>query len=167
MKISAPTAKLFVEQLHHELSASYSYLGMAAYFDAQDLPGFASWFRAQSDEERMHAMKLYDFIVDAGAEVALPPLEAPSLKFQSPKAVIEAGLAQEQTVTAQIKAIYRSAIEEGDYLAQPLLHWFLEEQMEEETSFEDLLVRVAAVETGFDLLTVDAELAGRSAGAEE
>lgn len=166
MKISTPTATLLNEQLHHEMSASYSYLGMAAYFEAQDLPGFAAWFRAQSAEETVHAMKIFDFLATVGVKVALPALDAPQVAYQSAKAVIEAGLAQEQTVTAQIKAIYRSAMEHGDYTAQPMLHWFLEEQIEEEDSFETLLVRVDSAQTRFELLTVDAELAGRAPEAE-
>lgn len=162
MKISAPTATLLNEQFHHEMSASYAYLGMAAYFEAQDLPGFASWFRAQSAEETQHAMKIFDFLAMVGVKIALPAVDAPSSEFQSPKAVIEAGLAQEQTVTAQIKAIYHSAAKEGDYTVQPMLHWFLEEQVEEEDTFETLLVRVSAVESKFELLTLDAELATRA-----
>lgn len=163
MKLSAKTEKLFVEQINHELGAAHAYLGMAAYMDAQDLPGFAAWFRAQSAEENTHAMKLYDFLVSCGAEIELGGLSAPRSKFQSPKSVFEAGLEMERTVTAQIKAMYRSAMDEGDYTAQPLLHWFLEEQVEEEDSFETAIVQIDAAETRFDLLMLDQQMGARSA----
>lgn len=162
MKLSQRTEKLFVDQVNHELSASFAYLGMAAYMDAQDLPGFASWFRAQSAEENVHAMKLYDFLVASGAEIELQALPAPRTKFQSPKAAFEAGLDMERTVTEQIKAMYRSAMDEGDFTAQPLLHWFLEEQVEEEDSFETAIVQLDAAETKFDLLILDQKMGERS-----
>lgn len=162
MKISKPTAALLNAQFHNEMGASYTYLGMAAYFETQDLPGFASWFRAQSAEETMHAMKIFDFLATVGVRIDLPAISAPRLDYQSPKSVIETGLAQEQTVTAQIKAIYRSAMDEGDFTVQPMLHWFLEEQVEEEDTFENLLVRVDAAQSKFELLMLDAELASRT-----
>lgn len=163
MKLSSKTEKRFIDQVNHELSASHAYLGMAAYMDAQDLPGFANWFRAQSAEERVHAMKLYDFLVASGTDVELSALPAPRSKFQSPKSVFEVGLEMERTVTEQIKAMYRSAMEEGDYTAQPLLHWFLEEQVEEEDSFETAIVQLDAAETRFDLLMLDQQMGTRSA----
>lgn len=162
MKLSAKTEKLFIDQVNHELAASHAYLGMAAYMDAQDLPGFAGWFRAQSAEENTHAMKLYDFLVSCGTEVELAALPAPRSKFQSPKSVFETGLEMERTVTAQIKAMYRSAMDEGDFTAQPLLHWFLEEQVEEEDSFETAIVQIDAAETRFDLLMLDQQMGARS-----
>lgn len=161
MKLSAKTEKLFVEQVNHELSAAHAYLGMAVYMDSQDLPGFASWFRAQSAEETSHAMKFYDFLVDCGAEIELGALPAPRTQFQSPKSVFEVGLEMERTVTQQIKAMYRSAMDEGDFTAQPMLHWFLEEQVEEESSFETAIIQVDAAETRFDLLMLDQQMAAR------
>lgn len=166
MKLSPQTEALFIAQVSHELAASHSYLGMASYMDAQDLPGFANWFRVQSAEENMHAMKLYDFLVACGAKVTLEALPQPRIEFQSPKAVFEAGLAQEQAVTEQIKAMYRSATDEGDFVAHPLLHWFLAEQVEEEDSFETAITRIEAAQTRFDLLVLDDEMGARSPEAE-
>ena len=57
------------EQINKELFSSYLYLSMAAYFEDKNLTGFGHWMRLQADEEREHAMKFYDFILDSGGRV--------------------------------------------------------------------------------------------------
>lgn len=163
MRISKPVVDVIVDQLHHELDASYRYLGMAAYFDGQDLPGFASWFRAHSQEETDHAMRLYGFLASCGAQIRLKALDAPTVEFESPEAVIAAALEHEQKVTDQIKNIFRVATEAQEYTVHPMLHWFLNEQVEEEDLFSNVLNRVQAAASRFDLLTLDQELGQRPA----
>ena len=72
------------EQLNSELYASYYYLSMSAYFHATNLTGFASWMRAQAQEELMHAMKIYDFINDREGEVASPRSRRPNGNGMTP-----------------------------------------------------------------------------------
>ena len=62
---------LMNEQINKELFSSYLYLSMAAYFEGKSLPGFAHWMRVQEAEEREHAMKFYDFMLERGSQVAL------------------------------------------------------------------------------------------------
>lgn len=57
------------DQINKELYSSYLYLSMAAYFEDKNLPGFARWMRIQEAEEREHAMKFYDFILERGGKV--------------------------------------------------------------------------------------------------
>lgn len=166
MRLAESVTNIINDQVHHELAASYTYLGMAAYFDAQELPGFAHWFRLQSQEENDHAMRLYDFLVSCDAKVTLKDLKAPRVEYQSPKAAIEAALEHEQTVTDQIKEMFRVAHEAGDYTVLPMLNWFLAEQVEEEELFRTTLTRVDAAETRFDMISLDMEMAGRAGGGE-
>lgn len=161
MRLNQSVASIINDQINNELDAHYIYLGMAAYFDAEDLSGFARWFRAHSQEEYGHAMRLYDFLVSCDVKVSLRDLKAPSSDFKSPEHVIEAALAHEQQVTDQIKNIFRVAHEAQEYTTQPMLHWFLTEQIEEEELFRTTLNRVKAAETRFDLLSLDAELGVR------
>ena len=88
-------------QINSELSASYSYLAMSAWCEGQKFTGAARWLRLQSQEEYMHAMKLFDFILARDAKVDLKPLEKPRQKFKSLADVFESALEQEQEVSRQ------------------------------------------------------------------
>jgi ferritin len=119
-------------QINLELASSYAYLAMAAYFDANSLPGMSSWMRVQSEEERVHAMKIYDHMGDRGGQVVLQSIAAPDHDFESPLAVFQSALHHEQVVTRSINALYALAVAENDYPAQVMLQWFINEQVEEE-----------------------------------
>lgn len=119
-------------QINLEMASFYSYLAMAAHFESAALPGMANWMRRQSEEERVHAMKLFDHMIDRGGQVALAPIEQPTLSFDSPMSVFEAALGHEQKVTGAINALYALAQTENDYASQVMLQWFINEQVEEE-----------------------------------
>jgi ferritin len=144
------------DQITHELYASQLYLAMSAYFEAQSLPGFARWMRVQSEEEREHAMKFFDFIGDRGGAVELQAIDQPPGEFQSPLDVFEQALHHEQKVTSQIHAIYA--------LALAMLHWFISEQVEEEKNAGQIIeqLKMTGGQSGA-LLMLDRELAGRAA----
>lgn len=164
MQIHESVSELINQQINHELGASYTYLGMSAYFDGEDLPGFASWFRGHAQEEIDHAMRLYDFLVSCDVPVKLAPMEAPASTFNSPTSALAAALKHEQMVTAQIKTMFEVAHECKDYTTQPMLHWFLAEQVEEEDLFRQVLSEVeAAGDNRFNMVLLDKEMAGRSA----
>ncbi|MEW5867665.1 MAG: ferritin [Chloroflexota bacterium] len=120
------------EQIKHELYSSYLYLSMSAHFEASSLPGFARWTRLQAQEELEHAMKFYDYVNDRGGRVILHAIEQPPAEWGTPLQVFEAILEHEQKVTGLIHKLYQIALQENDYAMQVMLHWFIEEQVEEE-----------------------------------
>ncbi len=120
------------EQINHEFFAAYLYLSMSAYFDAASLPGFAKWTRLQAEEETEHAMKFFDYVADRGGKIALQAIEQPQAEWSSALEVFKAVLAHEQKVTGLINRLYGIAVEEKDYATQVMLHWFIDEQVEEE-----------------------------------
>ncbi len=120
------------EQITKELHSAYVYLGMAAYLEAQNLPGMAKWMRVQAEEELGHAMKIFDFVLERGAQVTLGTVEAVSTEYESPAAAFQAALEHERKITASINALYELAQQENDYPTQVMLQWFIEEQVEEE-----------------------------------
>ena len=63
-----PTALLAALNVHanRELAASAAYLSMSYWFDDLNFSGIGDYFRAQSEEERGHALKIFDFIVKRG-----------------------------------------------------------------------------------------------------
>ena len=89
-------------QINAELFSSYLYLSMSAYFESQDLPGFANWMRVQAREEDFHVQKFFDYIIERGGKVALKAIEAPPSQWDSPLAVFEATLEHEQKVTGLV-----------------------------------------------------------------
>jgi len=163
MRLSKTVADLMNEQVNHELNAAYIYLGMASYFDGEGLSGFANWFRGHALEEKDHAMKLYDFLVANNVKVVLTALEAPSVDYDSPEDAITKALRHEESVTDLIKKLFGAAMEAGEYTAQPLLHWFLAEQVEEEDVFSTRLEEVQAVVDRFQLLMLDRQLGEEAA----
>jgi ferritin len=153
-------------QLNLELESSYAYLAMAAFFESTSLPGMASWMRVQSDEERAHAMKLFDHVCDRGGTVVLAPIEQPTLKFDTPVGAFEAALGHEQKVTRAINSLYRLAHDEQDYPSQVLLQWFITEQVEEEKTAQQAVdqLRLAGKDPSA-LLMLD-QMFGQRAGGD-
>ena len=152
------------DQLNREQYSSYLYLSMAAHFEAVGFPGFAGWMRAQADEEHLHGMKFFDFIIDRGGRVHLQAIAEPPADFGTPLAAFEASLAHERFITESIGALYESA----DRSTQAFLDWFLTEQVEEEKTVSAIVdsLRLAA-DSGPALLLLDRELGARQGGAPE
>ena len=156
------------QQVTNEFHAAHTYLSMAGWFEAENLPGFASWMRHQSEEENEHALKLFDHLVDRGVSPKLGAIEAPPHDFDGAVAVFEAAFAHEQKVTGQIHSLYELAIEHRDYFAQVLLQWFISEQLEEEKTTGGILERLRMVEgSRAALLILDSELGARTEAGHE
>jgi ferritin len=150
------------EQIKHELYSAYLYLSMAGSFEVANLPGFARWMRKQSEEEREHGMKFFDFLLDRGEQVQLRAIDEPPYAFRSPLDTFEQALEHEKEITSRIHSLYDLAVQENDYPAQVLLNWFVGEQVEEEKSATEVVERLKmAGEDGAALLLLDRELGER------
>jgi ferritin len=151
------------DQIHKELYSSYLYLSMAAYFEDKNLSGFAHWMRVQEAEEREHAMKFYDFLLERGGKVVLKTLDAPKTEWSSTLEVAEEVAAHEAKVTASIYALYETALKEKDYPAQIMLQWFITEQVEEEKNAADIVANLKLIEDrGTAIFVLDHQLGKRS-----
>lgn len=154
------------DQVQAELNAFYTYLSMSAWLEANDWPGFARWMRTHSEEEQMHAMKIYDYIHERKGVVELQAIAKPPAEFHSVREVFEAALSHEEKVTAMINRIYKLAQEEGDYPTELLMQWYITEQVEEEKVVEDALVLIKRANNDpFQLLYVENMITGAQ-GAE-
>ena len=76
------------DQINAEYYSSYLYLSMAAHSEAINQKGFANWFRVQAQEEMVHAMKIFDFVLERGGQVTLKAIEGPPTAWDSPQAVL-------------------------------------------------------------------------------
>lgn len=127
------------EQINKEFYSEYVYLAMAAYFEANNLPGSAAWMKVQAGEEHEHAMKLFEYVNDQTGQVVLEAIAKPPAKFNGPLEVFEKALEHEKLVTASIHKLYALAAKENDYATQVALQWFITEQVEEERSATEVV----------------------------
>ena len=156
--------KALNQQVNAELYSAYLYLAMAAYFESQNLAGFANWMRAQTKEETTHAMKIYDFICEQSGRVTLKAIAEPPGQWLSPLSAFEAALKHEQKVTAMINDLVKLASGEKEQVAKDFLQWFVDEQVEEEESAGEVVGKLkAAGKTPDGLRLVDQELGKRQA----
>jgi bacterioferritin B len=130
------------EQIAYEFAASQQYIANAIYYDAQTLPRLAAFFYAQAVEERNHAMMMIQYLLDADAPVTVPGVAAPETQFADAVAPVALALEQERRVSDQIAALAGVAREEGDYLSEQFVQWFLKEQVEEVSTMSSLLAVV-------------------------
>lgn len=151
------------QQIKNELYSAYLYLAMSAHFEATNLPGFAHWFRLQSNEEVEHAMKLFDYLNDRGGRVELYAIDKPPNSWASNLAAFEQALQHEQKVTGLIHKLYETALNENDYATQVMLQWFIDEQVEEEKNATQIVEQLKLIEErGTAVLFLDKQLGKRS-----
>lgn len=162
MELTGKLAEAFNQQITLELTAATVYRQLAAEMEVLSFPGIANWFRAQAQEEIVHAEKFIMHMADRGAHPKIGEQPAPSLNVRSVEDAFAAALAHEQKVSAAIRELYRVAQNEADLDCLPLLHWFIDEQVEEEATVGEILDRVRLVgDDGSGLLRIEAELASR------
>ncbi|MBU0502807.1 MAG: ferritin [Candidatus Omnitrophota bacterium] len=150
------------EQIKNELYSAYLYLSMASWFESVNLEGFAHWMKVQAKEEEKHAMKIFDFLNDRGVKVVLQAIAQPPVDFSSAKEIFEQSLGHEKKVTAMINKLYDLSLDVGDHASRVFLHWFINEQVEEEKSPSKILETLRAIKgEGAALIMLDRELAKR------
>jgi len=139
-------ASSFVERLNaqiaYEFAASQQYIANAVHYEAEALPRLAAFFYAQAVEERNHAMMMVQYLLDADADVTIPGVALPETDFADVVAPVVLSLEQEKRVSDQVAALVGVAREEGDYLSEQFVQWFLKEQVEEVATMSSLLAVV-------------------------
>ncbi len=161
--MSKKMEKALNEQINAEAYSAYLYLAMAAYFEAENLPGLASWMRIQTQEETAHALKFFDFVNERRGRVVLKAIDQPQKEWKSPLAAFEAAFEHEQLVTGRINDLVNLAVEEKDHATGAFLQWFVNEQVEEETSVDRIvqMLKMAEKAPGA-MFMIDRELGQRT-----
>jgi ferritin len=132
--ISKKIEKALNEQINAELWSGYLYLSMAAHLENTDLCGMAHWMRQQAKEELGHAMRFYDHIIERGGKVTLAPIDKVPTSWKSPLDIFQQSYNHEVKVTGLINGLANLAASENDHATAVMLHWFINEQVEEEAS---------------------------------
>ncbi|MCC6411249.1 MAG: ferritin [Saprospiraceae bacterium] len=121
------------KQVALEAESSQAYLAMASWADTlPGLSGVSNFFFRQSEEERMHMLKLMKFINERGGYAQVPALPQPQLTFTSLKSAFELFLKHELMVSESINDLVEASLRLKDYATHNFLQWYVTEQMEEE-----------------------------------
>ena len=127
------------EQVEKEAYASQLYLSMASWSETQGMAGISEWFYAQAEEERVHMLKFVRYINERGGHAIVPTVQQPPKEFKNVKELFEASLEHEQMVTGAINNIVAMSLEAKDFTTHHWIQWFVEEQLEEESSVQGIL----------------------------
>jgi len=150
------------DQINFELYSAYIYLAMAAHLRFKGLNGFANWMQIQAQEETVHGMGFYNFIIDRGGKVALKAIAQPKSEWKSALAAFENVLAHEEIVTSRINNIAALAEAEKDYATRNFMQWYISEQVEEEANANEIINELKLAEDSKEaLLMLDREKAQR------
>lgn len=151
------------QQISHEFGAEFAYLAMAGWFDNESLLGCSAFMEAQAAEERSHALRLYEYVLDRNGRVVIGPVGAARGDFSDAADAFRNALRNEEGVSESIKRLHQMAIDEGDSPTAVFLEWFLTEQVEEEKTFDDIVRRFElAGDNAAALLVLDIELGGKA-----
>ena len=154
---------LINEQIQKELYSSYLYLEMSNYYEAKGLKGFGHYFLVQAQEERDHAMYFREYLLHRNARVISLKIDAPFGEYKDFREPLVLQIKHEQEVTKSIENILEVTIKEKDYGTQEFLQWFIKEQVEEESSAENLLDDYDFMKDDkAALVALDGHLRGRS-----
>lgn len=132
---------LLNKQVNEEFYSSYLYLDFSNYLATLGLDGFANWYKIQAKEEMDHAMMFYTYLQNNDEEIKLDIIKKPERKYSDTQGVLKEALGHEKLVTALINKIYEAAEEAKDFRTCQFLHWFIEEQGEEELNAQDLITK--------------------------
>jgi ferritin len=164
-RIPTELVDAFNVQIKSELDGAHFYLGLANHFYERSLDGFGHWFTQQYYEELNHARLMMDYLKKKNAQVVLSSVDTPpSLPSTEPLAIMEQSLGVEQTQSERIAALQAVALSLQIRDAGTFLQWFIDEQVEEEDSFQNVIDRLKLTQNSQEgLLLIDKELALRPA----
>lgn len=151
------------DQIKKEFYSSYLYLSMAATFASLNLKGFSHWMITQANEETKHAMKIYEYVFERGGKVVLQQIDAPPSKWGSAKEAFADAYEHEKKVTESIDKIVELAKSERDNATGVFLQWFVNEQVEEESSTGEIAQKLQLIaDNAPAIFMLDAELGRRA-----
>ncbi len=150
------------KQLNRELFSSYLYLSMATYFENNNFVGMAQWMKLQAEEEHIHSMKFFDFIQKVGGRVILEQIDKPQSEWDSAQNAFEDALGHEEFITKNINELTDLAIAERDHSTKTFLQWYIDEQVEEEATANEIVQKFKLIgESKSGIYMLDRELGTR------
>jgi ferritin len=155
--IDTTLANAIQEQFNRERANEIFYQAVADWLAGQYWPGFEAWFRRQAEDERSHARRLANYLVDQNITPVYAGLAPPEFDPGDPMTLFTQALAKERTTTADIDQLYHlSEIQESPATCELML-WFVKEQVEEERTIVDMLQALGRADCPAAVLILDRE----------
>lgn len=155
-------------QMEREAYASFLYLSMASWLDNEGLDGCSKFMHRQADEEKMHMMRIFNYLIEMDKKAVVPAVSKPPESFESIQQVFQEAYTHEQSVTSAINNLVDQSIKENDHATHNFLQWYVEEQREEETLMRTILDKIGLIGNGpQSLYFIDKELELINAQAKE
>jgi ferritin len=154
-KVAPRVVEELNRQFNQELAAAHSYLALSVWCDVRNLKGFGRYFVKQAGEERSHAERILKHLTDRGETAKVAALPAPKQEFKTLLEVAQQAQAQERGNTLGVNAVFEAALEARDYPAQVLMHWFINEQVEEDDWSAEMVERVQSASCAGSLSDLD------------
>lgn len=153
---------LLNKQYNFEIESAYIYKAMSLWAEKETWPGVANFLHQQAQEEMFHASKLEHYLLDIGYDIKLTKLAEPKAEYKSLLEVFKEALDHEKQVTSNFFEIMKEAKEVADYQTEIQAQWFLTEQVEEEATFDELILTLERInDSAAGLFQFDAQLAQR------
>lgn len=161
-KTTSTLEKMISDQINMEFEAAYQYNVFGWWFISQEFEGMADWMFKQAEEELKHAKKLLQFAEDREISYSFDGVSKPKVSPKSILEVFEASFEQEKEVSRSFHKMYQQALKDEDFAAKKLFNWFIEEQVEEEASFKNLIKKLMFINNEpSGILHLDKELGKR------
>jgi ferritin len=156
--------KALNEQIQKEEYSSRLYLSMAIWCEVKGFPGAAAFLYQHAEEERIHMLKLVHFVNDRQGTARLLEVGIPPADFKSIEDVFVKIKEHEEYITASINELYGITMKEKDYTTGNFLQWYINEQIEEESLFNNVLdkIKLAGADKA-GMFHIDKELEGMTA----
>lgn len=134
-------------QINAEMWSAYLYLAMSMDATDKGIKGVAHWFRKQYEEEMEHAFKFVAYLEAQMARVELKPIEKFQTSWKNVAEMFDQTLEHEKKVTSLIHNLCDLAAKEKDYATSNLLQWYVNEQVEEEASAQEIIDNLKCIGT--------------------
>ncbi len=153
------TEELLNKQVELEAVSSAIYLSMASWCEIKGYENSSKFLYDHTEEEKMHMMKIFRYINEAGGHALQPEITGIPNDFSSLRAVFEEVLNHEIFITKSIHSLVDHCQSKKDFTTFNFLQWYVTEQREEEILARRILELFDIIgEEGLGLWTIDQEI---------
>ncbi|HHU98928.1 MAG TPA: ferritin [Bacteroidales bacterium] len=129
-------------QIEREGYSSNLYLAMASWAETKGMSGIAEWLYAQAEEERAHMLKFFRYVNERNGTAIVPEFKKPPVKYKGIPELFDEVLKHEKFISASINEVLEAAIADKDYATVNWIQWFVDEQVEEESSAQMIIDKI-------------------------
>lgn len=143
--ISKKINNLLNKQIELEGESSNVYLAMASWAEVNGFEGVSKFLYHHSDEERLHMLKLFQFVNERGGHAEVPVIGKVAKDYKDVPAVFELLLKHEVNVSNEINKLVDACQIEKDYTTNNFLQWYVSEQIEEERLARSIMDKIKLI----------------------